>query len=111
MDEGQQRKAANEALFREVNERMEELHNRFMLTEEEPFAVVCECDRLDCNERIELDVAEYERVRQDATCFIVRPGHEDSAVEDIVDTGSHHVIVRKRRGEPAEIARETDPRT
>lgn len=90
---------------------MKELHNRFMLTEEEPFAVVCECDRFDCNERIELDVAQYERVRQDATCFIVRPGHEDSAVEDAVDTGSHHVIVRKRRGEPAEIARETDPRT
>ena len=110
MDETQRRKAANEAVFREVNERVEGLQRAFAATENQPLHIVCECDRLDCAERLDVPAAVYERTRADSACFLVTPGHEDSAVEDVIDAGGSYVIVRKRPGEPEEIAAGTDPR-
>ena len=111
MDEGQRRKAENEALFREVNERIERLHHHFAATEREPLEIVCECDRIDCATTIRVSPAVDEGVRRDPRCFFVCPGHEDAKVEDVVDSGGNYVIVRKRRGEPAEFAAESDPRS
>lgn len=112
MDETQRRKALNEAVFREVNERINELrHNAALIERDEPLEVVCECDRAACLKRFKVSVDVYERTRSDSACFFVHPGHEDTAVEDIIDTGADYLIVRKRPGEPQGIAAETDPRT
>lgn len=111
MDESQRRKAANEAVFREVNERIESLQQAFAVVEHQPLHIVCECDRLDCAERVSVRVETYERIRSDSALFFVRPGHEDDSVEDVVDTGGDYVVVRKRPGEPQQIAAETNPRT
>jgi hypothetical protein len=111
MDEAQRRKAANEAVFREVNERIETLQRSFAVTEHEPLQLVCECDRLDCMDRLALPVEMYERVRDRPDQFVVANGHEDPGVEDIVDTGPGYLVVRKRPGEPRRIAEETDPRS
>jgi hypothetical protein len=110
MDEGQRRRAANEAVFREVNERIEGLQRDFALTAEEPLHIVCECDRLECAMGLDVPVEVYERTRQDSTRFVVAPGHEDEEVEDVVDSGGGYLIVRKRPGDPADIAARTDPR-
>jgi hypothetical protein len=111
MDDAQRRKALNEAAFREVNERINELHNRAALIErDQPLEIVCECDRAACLGRFKVSVRVYERTRRDSARFFVHPGHEDPAVEDIIDTGAGYLIVRKRPGEPQEIADETDPR-
>ena len=111
MSEPQRRKAANEVVFREVNERIEGLQRHFALTEQEPLQLVCECDRLGCVEKLSVTLDAYERVRADPACFVVAPGHEDSEVEDVVDTGGRYVIVRKHAGEPRDIAESTDPRS
>jgi hypothetical protein len=111
MSENERRKAVNESVFREVNERIEALQHSFAIAEHQPLHIVCECDRLDCAERISVHLETYERVRGDAALFLVRPGHEDESVEDVVDTGGDYVIVRKRSGDPQQIAEETDPRT
>jgi len=110
MGENQRRKAANEAVFREVNERIEKLQRPFAVAERQPLNIVCECDRLGCAEPLRVDLAIYEKVRSDPTLFLVSPGHEDDSIEDVVDTGGGYMIVRKRVGEPQEIAEETDPR-
>jgi len=110
VDPAGQRKAANEAVFREINERIESLQKRFALAEREPLHVVCECDRLDCAERLEVAVETYERVRADSALFIVLPGHEDPEVEEVVDTGRGHLVVRKQAGAPRAVAEATDPR-
>src|SRR3954471_5811385 len=107
MDETQRRKAMNEAVFRLVNERIEELHEHFALTEHAPLELVCECDRADCTDRIQVGVPVYERVRADSACFFVIAGHEDPAVEEVVDAGGSYLIVRKRAGDPQEVAAET----
>jgi hypothetical protein len=110
MDPAQRRKAENEAVFREVNERIEGLQRTFALSADEPLQIVCECDRIQCAEALHVAVEEYERVRHDSAMFLVAPGHEDSEVEDVVDSGGDYLIVRKRPGEPQQIAAETDPR-
>jgi hypothetical protein len=111
MDETQRRKAANEAVFREVNERIEGLQRGFALTEHEPLQIVCECDRLDCMERVPVAVEAYERVRSRPDQFIVATGHEDPSIEEVFDTGADFLVVRKRPGEPARVAEATDPRS
>lgn len=110
MDETRRRKAANEAVFREVNERIEGLQRDFAATHDQLLLIVCECDRIDCTERVSVSLDIYERVRSDATCFFVLPGHEDTSVEDVVDTGGDYLVVRKRPGEPRDLAVESDPR-
>jgi hypothetical protein len=111
MGETQKRKALNEAVFREVNERIELLQHPFATAEQRPLNIVCECDRLTCAEQLSVRLETYEKVRSDASLFLVRPGHDDETVEDIVDTGGDYMIVRKRIGEPRDIAEQTDPRS
>ena len=110
MGPSRERKAANEAVFREVNERVEEMQRSFSLATDEPLHLVCECDRLSCTEEVQLAVGAYERLRSDGACFVVVPGHEDGEVEQVVDAGAGYVIVRKRPGVPRGLAEATDPR-
>ena len=100
MDQAQRRKAVNEAVFREVNERIEGLQRAFAVTENQPLHIVCECDRLECTSRITVSVEIYERARRRSDEFFVIEGHEDSKVEEIVDTGPEYLLVRKKPGEP-----------
>ena len=111
MSENQRRKAANEAVFREVNERIETLQHAFAIVEHQPLNIVCECDRLDCTQQVSVQLETYEKVRRDSALFFVASAHNDESVEDVVDTGGDYMIVRKRPGEPQEIAEQTDPRS
>ena len=65
----------NEAVFREVNERINELAEHFGL-EDQPLDLVCECGDPNCVDRISMSRAEYERLRSDPTHFAVHAGHE-----------------------------------
>jgi hypothetical protein len=110
MDDAQRRKAANEAVFRQVNEQIDDLRRRFATVSDGLLHIVCECDRVACAEPLDVEHAAYERVRGDSACFFVSPGHEDPSVETVVDSGRNYLVVRKRPGEPQEIAERTDPR-
>ena len=110
MDERAHRIGLNEAVFREVNEQIRGLSDRFGL-EERTLDLICECGRPDCTERITMSVDDYERVRSDGALFAVIPGHDDDdGAEDVVERAGGYEIVRKRAGHPAELARQTDPR-
>src|ERR671922_1795781 len=107
MDDRKRRIGENEALYRSINERIEGLNEAFG-TVAETMAVVCECGDLDCTEQIELDVPTYERVRSEPTQFVILPGHEIPNVDEIVERHDHFHLIRKKPGEAAEAARETD---
>ena len=100
----------NEAVFREVNERITDLADQFGL-EEQPLDLVCECGNPSCIERITMSRADYEELRSDPTHFAVFPGHEEPDVETVVERRDGYDVVRKHEGEPAEIAERTDPRS
>jgi hypothetical protein len=105
VDDHQKRKALNEDLFRKVNEQIEALNEAFVdLSGSDEFQVVCECDRVDCTERLGIAASVYRAAREDARDFIVAPDHDDPEVETVIKRTQDYWIVRKHEGEPAEIA-------
>jgi hypothetical protein len=110
VDERARRIGQNEALFREINERIEDMNAAFGAITE-TMNVVCECGDSSCTLQIEIALPLYERVRTEPTHFIVVPGHEIPDVEEIVEEHAAFFVIRKLPGGPAELARETDPRS
>ena len=97
----EERLARNEALFREVNERLQELGRRTG-TAEGGLDAVCECADETCVQRIHLSVREYERVRAHPRRFVTRPGHV-ADVERVVARAEGYVVVEKH-GEAGDVA-------
>jgi hypothetical protein len=104
------RTGENEALFREVNERLKD-RRRDDSEWVSPSQWICECAEETCTERIEMSPSEYEQLRSEPTHFAVVPTeeHVTSDVERIVEKRDGYWVVEKV-GEAAEIAEETDPR-
>jgi hypothetical protein len=100
----------NEAVFREVNERIEALAETFQLTSE-PLDLICECGDGSCVQRISMTRAEYEQLRSAPDQFAVFPGHESGGVEEILARRQGYDVVRKDDGAPKVIAETLDPRT
>jgi len=109
MEERERRIGRNEALFREVNERIEGITQAMQAGPEE-LRILCECGDESCVEQIDVPLPEYERVRANSTLFFVRPGHEQADVEEVVEEHEGYDVVRKHEGPAAEQARELDPR-
>jgi len=99
-----ERAARNEALFREVNERIAQL----AAPSAREVGFVCECSDEHCTDRVHLTLATYEAIRGDARRFVVAPGHETS-VERIVEQGAGYTIVEKI-GVAGRISEDADPR-
>jgi hypothetical protein len=109
MDEQQRRIGVNEAVFREANERIEDLNETFA-TLTDRLVLVCECGDAECVEKISLTRQAYEELRADPTQFAVVPGHEVANVEEVVARHEGYYVVRKVAGVPRHIAEVTDPR-
>jgi hypothetical protein len=107
-DQTQRRIAANEAVFRDVNDAIQ--RGQWPGEEGSPTAFRCECARLDCNKLIELTPGEYEAIRAHSKRFVVLPGHERPEVETVVEIRDAYVIVEKR-DEAGRLAQATDPRS
>jgi hypothetical protein len=107
-DQLQRRIAANEAVFRDVNDAIR--RGQWPGEEGSPSAFRCECARLDCSMLIELTPREYERIRNHGRRFVVRPGHERPEVETVVEIQPGYVVVEKR-DEAGRLAEATDPRS
>ncbi|HEU5279295.1 MAG TPA: hypothetical protein VFU26_10365 [Gaiellaceae bacterium] len=110
MGSREERIGLNEAVFREVNERIEDLARTFEQGPE-PLDLVCECGDASCVQRISMTRAEYEELRSDPHQFAVHPGHEIRDVEQVVAKRNGYDIVAKNRGAPERIAEQTDPRS
>lgn len=97
------RLAANEALFREVNERIKELGGRNSF---ETTSIFCECADDGCTARFEVGGNAYEELRSAAARFAVVPGHENPAIEVVVEGHDAYLVVEKF-GAAAALAAET----
>jgi hypothetical protein len=90
------RQARNEALFREVNERIAELGERAEAWTSGGVEFFCECGvEGGCGERLRIPLHVYETVRAQDDRFVVRPGHETPELERAVDWTDDYVIVDK----------------
>ena len=116
MDPRLKRQARNEALMREVNERIEKVDKAAEGADWGPgarrFEFLCECGADGsgslCEAQIEMTIDEYEEVRSQDDRFAVSPGHEESQLEIVVRRTERFVIVDKKPA--AEPFVEDDPR-
>jgi 5-bromo-4-chloroindolyl phosphate hydrolysis protein len=102
----EERIAKNEAVVREINEKVEQSRHHISFMH-----MVCECGYDRCDDIIALTKDEYEEIRSDPRQFFVVQEHVIPDVEAIVEENDRFVIVAKREGTPAEIAIRTNPRS
>ncbi len=109
--ERERRLAQNQALYRRVNESLEELNTSFSFVTPYP-DFVCECANTGCNEPIQLDLKEYESIRANPLRFAVYPdpSHVYPDVETTVEHNDRYWVVEKQRT-GAEVAKELDTRS
>lgn len=103
---GERALAKNEALFREVNERIHEISDAHDVGSGELVGFLCECSTLNCGGTVELRLVEYEAVRTHPRVFIVSPGHEQDGIERVVERLERYLLVEKV-GDAGVVAEET----
>jgi hypothetical protein len=86
-----ERLARNQAIFREVNERLREIANPTASSSE----YVCECSAVECHTTLELELSEYEAVRSKPNVFVILPGHELLDVERVLEENDRYMLVEK----------------
>jgi hypothetical protein len=100
-----ERQARNEALIREVNERIADLdkaaEKKSFDAEGAMFEFLCECGANDaeaaaCEERVFMTINEYEQARSQDDRFVVYPGHETEMLESVAARTDRFLIVDKR---------------
>lgn len=103
-DEDDRRLAANEDVFRDVNEGI--VRGQWPGDPEAPVGFRCECARLGCNELVALTLAAYEEVRAHPRRFVIVSGHDrpEVGVEVVVEHHGAYSVVEKvgEAGEEAE---------
>jgi hypothetical protein len=87
------RAARNEEIFRSINERIEAGAEQQGVKRALPFH--CECGRASCLETIEISPSVYERVVRERYRFVLIPGHEDAAIDRVVERQPSYVVVEK----------------
>ena len=102
--------AKDQSLFREVNERLKDVNERFEHPERDS-EFICECANRSCMEHIVLTLTEYEQVRLVPTHFVVLPGmnHVFPDVERVVEGFEGYFVVEKF-GDAGTAAVRLDPR-
>ncbi len=102
-----ERRAQNEALFRDANEAVRAVQDDLGLTEGRmPF--ICECEDETCRTVVRISRADYERVHGHPARFLVSPGH-DADTGNFVERHDDYCVVEKT-GVAGEIASSRDPR-
>lgn len=109
MGSREERVAKNEALFREVNERIKRMNQHLDTNDEADF--ICECGDGECTHPVSLTLVEYEEVRSRGTHFAVLPGHVVPEVERVVARYPRFAVVEKTEARAAGIALSEDPRS
>jgi hypothetical protein len=98
MDSRFELQARNEALLRTVNDRIKRLDQGAgaWSGRDERFWFQCECGNTDtCRERVQMTLAEYERVRRQRDRFAVLPGHQTDEIERVVEICDRFLVVDK----------------
>ena len=95
MDARHERLSRNEAMYRAVNREIEEVSERTGDGPRDRIEVICECGRDDCSETLDLTVGEYDEAHRERDRFVVAPGHEDEAIENVVKRTERYLVVDK----------------
>jgi hypothetical protein len=101
-----ERLARNQALFREVNERLFEVVTATTVSFRE---CICECSNPGCTKSLAVTTSEYEAIRSNPKHFLIARGHEMPEVERVVEANERFLTVAKTV--ETEFMVESDPRS
>ena len=93
MSRSADRAAKNEELFREVNSNIAKLESLF--GHERTLELICECERVQCHDGLEVELTAYADARSSALRFFVLPGHENPEIEKVVLRAPKYLVVEK----------------
>ena len=102
MDERERRLTENELLFRDVNERIDDVATGFG-GDETAYDFLCECSNADCARRVPLTVRQYRGIRARPLVFAIAEGHDVPEIERVVETVAPGVVAVEKTGEAASI--------
>jgi hypothetical protein len=101
----------NEAIFRDVNERIKEVSASFFALDAGELAdFVCECSADECHDAVPLSRSEYEAVRSHPRHFLVAPGHLWDNAYERRSAGDARFWVVEKLANAGEVADDEDPR-
>jgi hypothetical protein len=98
------RAAENQAVFRELNERVDARVARWPQMEGALQRVLCECSLSDCVEYLGMTVREYQDAHRTDAHFAVAPGHNDALFERVAEKHERYWVVEKWAPLPREDA-------
>jgi hypothetical protein len=105
----EQAAARNEALWREVNDRIEELDDGLRVLPNDLLELHCECENAECEARVSMTPDEYREVRSQRDTFALALGHEDDAIEHIVKRTDRYLVVDKKAAVEVEVGADGIP--
>ena len=105
-----EQEAANETVFRAMNEWSEDANDAFSGMDHRINTYLCECSDRRCTEPIGLTRQEYEAVRAVPVRFAIALNHENPEIDRVLFENPRFAAVEKFYGAGAKIARSTDPR-
>jgi hypothetical protein len=89
----EQRIEENEKLFREVNERVAQMHAGFQSGPDPEW--ICECGDETCFVKVVVPLDAYREIRSHSDWFFLEHGHEKPDVELVVREADDYVVVEK----------------
>ena len=91
MSPRESRYAKNQALFRDVNDRIAELSGTCWPGER--LQIICECANTGCVDRLDVPLPAYERVRTHPDWFLIEPGHVVEG-EQVIEQHEGYEIIK-----------------
>jgi hypothetical protein len=85
------RYAKNQALFREVNDRIATLTGNWWAGQR--LLIICECANTGCAAQVDVPLSEYQRVRQRPDWFLIKPGHVAPEVEQVIEQHAGYDVI------------------
>jgi hypothetical protein len=88
------RREDNQRLFKDANQRLHDVVEH-KAREATPVPFLCECADVECMERVEVSLEQWQAVADQENRFIIVAGHPRIEGEDIVDTLGPYELVEK----------------
>jgi hypothetical protein len=102
VDARERRLTENELLFREVNERIDDVGSQ-LGGQDTTYEFLCECSDPECVERVSLTIAQYRRLRSRPVLFVLVKGHEITAIERVVEEIAPGIVAVEKTGEAGDL--------
>jgi hypothetical protein len=107
----ERRAAKNEALWREVNDRIEEIDETMRILPNDLLELHCECGSSTCGARISITPAEYRHLRSQRDTFAVALDHDEAGIERVVERTDRYLVVDKLAVVEREVGADGVPRS